>query len=366
MMVADNGTAGWTSSYETFTSDVITINATVNDFPLTTTATGLDVEFYSRLFYTITGIVIIIVAFLGTVMNGFMLMTIVTSTSLRSDTNNIFLANLTVIDFIFSVFVLFPMGEWFCSFDWYHGDLECRLLLAAESSINGAANIAMGSLALVRYIYIAFPFRFHQIFTTLSVVIILAVGWILPVLIGVMGVMDVLGKNVVFDAEECYIEESRVYNIVATIILFLVPLASIIIFTGLVVIIAHRQRQRIAALNIPSMQDQTAMNNPTRDRTGFKVLRSFMVIVFAFLLLQAPSFVAMLAKVFCNCIDPLLIYEIFPVFYYVRCIVNPIVYFFFERRYRAEFLRTITCGRKHLSVSDSQNGEGHSISSQRV
>lgn len=279
--------------------------------------------------------------------NGLVVATIVSSPHLRNRVVDLFVANLAAADLCFGAFVVSIMGKWVLVYDWRHGDIACRLTLWAEMSINAISNNALASLSISKFLYVAYPFHFDRWMNKATVAVIMCVCWIPPMIITIPGFLVLHPKVVLYyNRHDCelYLEQS--YTIFGTFILFIVPLVLIFVFGILVLVIAHQHRRKIACLEMPT-------ENLTFKRSSWKALRSFVLVVLAYLLLQGPLFVGAFVQAACYCVPYLWFYDYLAYPFWLSGVVNPCIYFFSEKYYRQRLFWLVSCGRYRPPEVDS-------------
>ena len=292
---------------------------------------------------TVGGIQIVMaaVAVLGNTLVRFSLLT---NRQLRKDPNNILIANLAMADGVFA-FVLFFTGYWNTTAGLYpFGELACRLHMVFSVSSSQASNNILAAMSVVKFIRIGFPFSSDTILQPVVIGAVCATCWFPPFVWNIAIATFSIGQ-LQFVLSVCYAAYVDYVNGISALCFFLVQFVTVVIATGLVLRIVRRHHKSIGVLTVGIAGAPSTAVTTAGPQTSWKAVRTFIVIVMAFLLLQAPMYyVTMLQKV-CCCLPYDLVYEYLTYPFSINCVVNVFIYFFMEPRFRKAATHLMSGGR---------------------
>ena len=264
---------------------------------------------------------LIIVQVAGIVGNSLTILTVVRNYELRKDLNNVFLVNMAVCDLMLACLVLPPYTDWYIKRQWTRGSVVCILVFFVDAGLQGISNYAVAALALSRYIYISYPFHFIRIMKPASICGAIAAIWVVPVV-----TLVAVGPKA--SDENCNVHPDRTAYAIFIILCEALPFTVLVTSSVAVLGVALRHWRRLSAV------DGTAPTSAPGSRKNLKALRCILAVVLTFVLLQGPWTIGAVTNLACQCVDPFILMDVLPFVFYLRCGVNPLVYFFSEARYR--------------------------------
>ena len=281
------------------------------------------------------------VAVLGNTLVSFSLLT---NRQLRQDPNNILMANLAMADGLFAV-VLFFTGYWNTTAGLYpFGELACRLHMVFAVSSSQASNNILAAMSVVKFIRVGFPFTSDTILQPVVIGAVCATCWLPPFVWNfAIGIFSI--GQLQFDISVCYAAYVDYVNGISALCFFLVQFVTVVVATGLVLRIVRRHHKNIGVLTVGIAGAPSSAATTAGPQTSWKAVRTFVVIVTSFLVMQAPMyFITVLQKV-CNCLPYDLVYEYVTYPFSVNCVVHVFIYFFMEPRFRKAAKHLMSGGR---------------------
>ena len=295
-----------------------------------------EVQWMSRAYYQFASTLIITEGIVGVLGNLMVIVVILSSRQLRSNTNNLFIVNLAVCDFLYPIVVTFIIADWNLRPHWMHGDVPCRLHSFAEICMVGVSNLALALYSLVKYVYIAFPLRYEMWISKYTVAVGITLTWLIPLTCSIPVVLAHALEIVWYDPTECFVVVTTRFRALSAIVQFILPVI-VILFCGIrVLCIAHAHKKKIA------LHDSSQQGTSISRRGSWKGVRSYLLLVTFFIVLQGPWMMTAITNAFCHdCVPFMLNWEILPHFMYLSSMVNPFIYLASERRFRRQVIKTL-------------------------
>ena len=361
----------------------------VNKSMMNTTTTDDD---HSTTYWQVVASAQIIVGIAALIGNGVVAVTIITTPDLRKDKNNKFIANMACVNMAYAAFVFFPIAAWNLQDEWQHGVGACRFLLWAETVFINISNASLALISVSKYLYVRFPLEYERLLPTHTKrwrwIAPLMLTWVVPMAYTLPMWMRSPVKG------DCEIIFSDPCLIVISVCTFVIPFTVIVVFSLLVVKLCREMQSRDHTIAI-SLQPNH------RERRSWKALRSFLMVVCAFLFLSGPIALCAIYDRTCRaitrvhlinnntstqqsvendifsiyehntsstealaghhnipmigsahvsladkyCIPNIWLFEYLPYGLYLSAAINPLIYFFFERRFRVALVKRSTCAR---------------------
>ncbi|KAI0225245.1 hypothetical protein LSAT2_023880 [Lamellibrachia satsuma] len=291
---------------------------------------------------TIGGLQIVMasVGFFGNTLVG---ITLLSNRQLRKNPNNILLASLAVADSIFAS-GLFLIGYWNTTAGLYpFGEIACRFHIVFAVSSSQASNSILAAMSVVKFIHVGFPFASEKILQPMFIGVLVVICWLPPfVWNGGMILFDIGMQQ--FIPQLCYPIYTIFVSFMNIICFFLVQFITVVVATGLVLRIVHRHHRSIGVLTVGIAGAPNTAATAAGANSSWKAVRTFVVVVTAFLLLQAPLYLAMLTHNICNCLPYELVFEYATYPYNMNCVVNVFTYFIMETRFRKAATQLLSGG----------------------
>ena len=297
-----------------------------------------------EVYWKTVGAIQILVAAVAVLGNTLVVCTLLTNQKLRKDPHNLLMANLAMADGLFAV-VLFFTGYWNTTAGLYpFGELACRFYIVFYLSSSQVSNNILAAMAVVKFIHVGFPFTTDTILQPVVIGAVCLVCWLPPFIWNVVITVFSFGQTELF-IFICYAVYTTFVNLFTILFFFLVQFVVVAVATGLVLRIVRRHHKSIGVLTVGIAGAANTTVTIAGPQTSWKAVRTFVVIVTAFLVMQAPMyFITVLQKV-CNCLPHDLVYEYVTYPFSVSCVVNVFIYFFMEPRFRKAATHLMSGGR---------------------
>ncbi|KAI0221966.1 hypothetical protein LSAT2_026782 [Lamellibrachia satsuma] len=302
---------------------------------------------------TIGGLQIVMasVRFLGNTLVG---ITLLSNRQLKKNPNNILMANMAIADGIFASWLILT-GYWNIKVGVYpYGTLVCRFhMLFTVSSSQISSNI-LAAMSVVKFIHVGFPFASEKILQPMFIGVLVVICWLPPLVWnGGIFLLDIGMQQ--FIPLLCY----PIYTIFVismnTICFFLVQFVTVVVATGLVLRIVHRHHRSIGVLTVGIAGAPNTAVTAAGVNSSWKAVRTFVVVVTAFLLMQAPLYFITLTHNICKCLPYELVFEYATYPFNMNCVVNVFIYFIMETRFRKAAIQLLSggCyGQAEISLSN--------------
>ena len=270
--------------------------------------------------------------------------TLLTNRQLRKNPNNILMANLAMADGVFAV-VLFFTGYWDAAAGVYpFGELACRLHLVFAVSSSQVSNNILAAMSVVKFIHVGVPFSSDTILQPVVSGAVCAMCWLPPFFWNIAIVIFSVGQLQLV-VSICYPVYTDIVNILGLLGFFFVQFVTVVIATCLVLRIVRRYHKSIGVLTVAIAGAPSTAATTAGPQTSWKAVRTFVVIVTAFLLMQAPMYFSNMIQNICQCIPYDFVYEYVTYMYDMNCVVNVLIYFLMELRFRKAAIYLISNGR---------------------
>ena len=301
------------------------------------------------------GVVFMVIAIVAFVLNLLALLSILVNRRLRHVNAHIFIVNMASADLLYSLSVILPIGVWNYFYYWHSSFFHCQLQIYMEAAVSYVSNFSVALVAFDKYLFIAKPFRYEAWMNKRTVGLLIGLSWFIPMLETVF--ITWLGAEQ-WDHVECLVMLPPIIFQVQSVLFFLLPLFVIIVCGGLIVAIVRDHQRRIAALDVGAGPAQ---------RVSWRAVNTVLLVVFCFLLLQAPIHMAAAIYSFCNeCFSYNIIYEYLNYPLYAGSLVNPLLYVFTDRKFRRSLFLFLCCGRQTLfSADESTTDTARAIKARR-
>ena len=254
------------------------------------------------------------------------------------------MANLAMADGVFA-FALFFSGYWNTTAGLYpFGELACRFHITFYLSSTQVSNNILAAMSVVKFIHVGFPFSSDTILQPVVIGAVCMLCWLPPFIWNVVIAVFSVGQTELFKLI-CYAEYTTFVNLFTILFFFLVQFVTVVIATGLVLRIVRRHHKSIGVLTVGIAGAPNTSVTTAGPQMSWKAVRTFVVIVTAFLVMQAPMYFVTMLQTICNCLPQDLIYEYVTYPFSMNCVINVFIYFFMEPRFRKAATHLVSGGR---------------------
>lgn len=321
---------------------------------------------WNRSFTMFVVIAEIIIAVVSLVSNFLVVYAFVAYKKLRTSVTNYFVISLAVSDILTSGLVTTFTADISMNPRWTHGLFMCNLyttmfLLALPSSV-----INLCAVTVDRYLVLRMPLRYTSLMPPRRAVFIICCLWIYAITWSCLPVLGwhapTPGGSVIYNGH-CYHTSTSLYNNLVNIINFLLPMVFMAIFWVFIYSIVHKHRKRVLKIErslslntnessnssnnmngeVYPMTQLTARNEKTEKKRLQRNVRGsrfigFIVILFYFCWLPyvSLSFIANICRP-CQAHIPYFLYEAFLALGFLNSALNPFLYPFHDKHFKAAF-----------------------------
>ncbi|XP_076464478.1 5-hydroxytryptamine receptor 4-like [Babylonia areolata] len=304
-------------------------------------------------------VILVLVPLLTILGNSVTILAVLTHRKLRTKTNA-FIVSLATADLCVALLVM-PFGIYQQANNkvWTLGTTLCRLSASLDVMMCTVSIFHLSCLAIDRYLAICRPFL-HERMTVRMIVAMLVFCWVVPVFISFLpimngwnelGIEDYLRCAFPPEAPVCVFIVNIPFAVVCSLIAFYVPVAFMGVCNVKIYMAASRQAHHIRALEEAGSQHHMSHHKRKKFRHETKAAKTLGIIMGCFSVCWFPFFIL-------NVIDPVIGYRIPYVPWmvalwlgYINSMMNPVLYFFFNKRFNAAFHRLLRC-RVCMGVRD--------------
>ncbi|XP_037913035.1 octopamine receptor beta-1R-like isoform X2 [Hermetia illucens] len=277
---------------------------------------------------------------------------------------NYFVVSLAVADMLVALCAMTFNASVELSGKWMFGTFMCDVWNSFDVYFSTASILHLCCISVDRYYAIVQPLDYPLIMTHSKVILMLVIVWISPALLSFVPIfvgwyttkenLDFLKEN----PQICEFKVNKSYAIISSSVSFWLPGIVMISMYYKIYQEADRQermlyRSKVAALLLdkhlqinhipiprPSVQmEQTTISSMRRER---KAARTLGIIMSAFLLCWLPFFLWYITSSLCDeCETPKIVVGILFWIGYFNSALNPIIYAYFNREFRAAFKKTL-------------------------
>ncbi|KAH8277015.1 hypothetical protein KR026_003912 [Drosophila bipectinata] len=303
---------------------------------------------------------IILAAILG---NMLVIVSVMRHRKLRIITNY-FVVSLAVADMLVALCAMTFNASVMISGKWMFGSVMCDMWNSFDVYFSTASIMHLCCISVDRYYAIVQPLDYPLIMTQRRVFIMLLMVWLSPALLSFLPICTgwyTTAENYKYlksNPHICEFKVNKAYAIVSSSMSFWIPGIVMLSMYYRIYQEADRQerlvyRSKVAALLLekhlqisqipkprPSIQvEQSTITTMRRER---KAARTLGIIMSAFLICWLPFFLWYIVSSLCDsCITPRLLVGILFWIGYFNSALNPIIYAYFNRDFRAAFKKTL-------------------------
>lgn len=282
---------------------------------------------------------------------GNILVVVAVATHKRLQTiTNAFVVSLAIADVTVAILVMpFGIYQQFSNKQWGLGHTLCVVTLSFDVMFTTCSIVHLSCLAVDRYLAICRPFV-HERITNRIVAGMLALCWVMPIFISFMPIINgwnLLGiehfNECLFPEGTCGLLVNTGFALVCSTIAFYLPTILMIISNIKMFQAAEKQAKSIAqqANQVLSIDETDHKKKKRKLRKETKAAKTIGIIMGCFCVCWFPFFIL-------NVIDPLIGYKIPYVPWtvalwlgYVNSLLNPFLYYNFNRGFRRAFQRLL-------------------------
>ena len=258
---------------------------------------------------------------------------------------NAFVVSLAIADFMVALLVM-PIGiyQQYNNKQWELGATLCKLTTSLDVMFTTTSIMHLSCLAIDRYLAICRPFL-HERLNNYIIGLMLACCWVTPIFISFIPIMndwnligiEDLHKCMFPDDKTCGFIVNQTFSIICSTIAFYIPAIFLIISNVKIFLTARKQAQ-----HIHSLEAHLHKHKKGKLKRETKAAKTIGIIMGCFCVCWFPFFIM-------NIIDPLIGYKIpYEIFTtavwlgYVNSMLNPFLYYNFNRAYKTAFKRLFT------------------------
>ena len=297
-------------------------------------------------------VILLLVPVLTILGNFVTILAVLTHRKLRTKTNA-FIVSLAIADMCVSLLVMpFGIYQQLNGKVWQLGDTVCRLSSSFDVMMCTVSIFHLSSLAIDRYLAICRPFL-HERLTVRVIVGMLVFCWVTPVFISFppimngwnkLGIEDYLSCAFPPEAEVCVFIVNIPFAIVCSLIAFYVPVVFMGVCNVQIYMAANKQAQQIRSLEAAGNHSQMMSHHKRKKfHHEAKAAKTLGIIMGCFSVCWFPFFIM-------NIIDPIVGYRIPYIPWmvalwlgYINSMMNPVLYFFFNRHFNYAYRRLLNC-----------------------
>ncbi|XP_060577823.1 5-hydroxytryptamine receptor 4-like [Ruditapes philippinarum] len=297
--------------------------------------------------YIISGILFIFPC-LTMIGNGMVIVAVLTHKRLKTVTNA-FVVSLAVADIMVAILVMpFGIYQQFNNKTWNLGKNWCLITTSFDVMFTTTSIFNLSCLAIDRYLAICRPF-IHERLTRPKVIMMLSFCWIVPIFISFVPIHMNWNHIGIEDYVQCAFPEddpthcafvvNREFATVCSMIAFYIPTVFIVICNVHIFRTARKQAHQIRSLELSAHKH----HRKGKLKHETKAAKTVGIIMGCFFICWFPFFGL-------NIIDPFIGYKVPYTLWtvalwlgYINSMLNPFLYYNFNRHYKMAFRRLLTC-----------------------
>lgn len=259
---------------------------------------------------------------------------------------NAFVVSLAVADFMVAIFVMpFGIYQQYNNKVWQLGDTLCLVTTSIDVMFTTTSILHLSCLSIDRYLAICRPFL-HERISKMNIGMMLAGCWIIPMFISFLPIMLKWNLHGIQELHDCVLSGghdvcifmvNKPFSIICSFIAFYIPAVFLIISNIKIFQTARKQAQ-----HIHSLEASVHKHKKGKLKRETKAAKTISIIMGCFCVCWFPFFIL-------NIIDPLIGYKLpYALFTtaiwlgYVNSMLNPFLYYNFNRAYKTAFKRLLT------------------------
>ncbi|KAK7111095.1 5-hydroxytryptamine receptor 4-like [Littorina saxatilis] len=296
-------------------------------------------------------VILTLVPLLTMLGNFITILAVLTHRKLRTKTNA-FIVSLAIADMCVSLLVMpFGIYQQLNNKVWQLGDILCRLSSSLDVMMCTVSIFHLSCLAIDRYLAICRPFL-HERLKVWHIVMMLIGCWVIPVFISFLPIMNDWNKLGIEDylacayppeAEACVFIVNIPFAIVCSLIAFYIPVVFMGVCNAKIYMAANKQAHQIRTLEAAGNHSHVNSHKKRKFHHEAKAAKTLGIIMGCFSVCWFPFFIM-------NIIDPIVGYRIPYIPWmvalwlgYINSMMNPVLYFFFNRHFNRAYRRLLQC-----------------------
>ncbi|XP_069140043.1 5-hydroxytryptamine receptor 4-like [Argopecten irradians] len=300
--------------------------------------------FYSLEVRAVLGLILTLFPVLTFFGNTLVIVAVFTHKRLRTITN-VFVVSLALADCMVALSVMpFGVYQQLSNKSWALGHTLCLVSTSLDVMFTTTSIIHLSCLAIDRYLAICRPFLHERLNNSVIAGMIVAC-WLTPILISFVPIMNgwnLFGIEDLYgclfpDASTCGFIVNTAFAVVCSTIAFYLPTIFMIVCNVKIFLAAEKQAKHIRSLELHLHKHQTG-----KLKRETKAAKTISIIMGCFCVCWFPFFIL-------NIIDPLIGYKIPYIPWtvalwlgYLNSMLNPFLYYNFNRAFRIAFRRLLT------------------------
>ncbi|XP_071491553.1 5-hydroxytryptamine receptor 1D-like [Diadema antillarum] len=329
-------------------------------------------------------IILVLLALCGAFGNALVVVAVYKTHVLHTVTNH-FIVSLACADLFVSVCIMpFAVVTESLSGRWLFGPVFCSVWSSLDILCCTASTLNLCAISVDRFIAITFPLKYHTTMTRARALSIICIVWLFSAF---LATTQLIWKEIIEPVSEirpgfqiCPYALDKYFRMYAASSSFFIPFAVVIILYIRIFRVAYKQARQINATreqlqtshhsgshmcrqNSDGNGNSNGPSSPgahkvsrmsidfslsTRDATHrnsreTKAFKTVAVVLGAFIICWMPFAVTFVVEAFCptSCYLPQAMLDTFLWLGYINSIINPIIYAFFNRTFRAAFIKVL-------------------------
>lgn len=308
----------------------------------------------------------------GVIGNAMVCFTIATIRAMHNSVNY-YLFNLAVADVLYLIFGLpFEIYMFWLNYPWIFGATFCKLKSLVTEACSYASVLTIVAFSVERYVAICHPLYVYHVQMN-RIIYVIALIWIVSFMsatpFGYYRHLEAIhypppDGDEMAGSEICTMNTqfSGLYE-TSTVVFFVVPLVILTILYARIALTIHNSAQNHARGKFGE-----SSKNATTRQTAYKksIIRMLVVIVITFFISWAPFHAQRLIFVYgrdwpnYSAINQLL-FTITGIFYYLACVINPVIYSVMSHRYREAFRQAFGGKKPNPRTSSTRSFEKQNV-----
>ncbi|XP_013075251.2 5-hydroxytryptamine receptor 4-like [Biomphalaria glabrata] len=296
--------------------------------------------------------VLIVVPILTIFGNCVVILAVITHRKLRTITNA-FVVSLAVADMCVALFVMpFSIYQQLNNKVWMLGSVLCKLSSSLDVMMCTVSIFHLSCLAIDRYLAICRPFL-HERLTVRWIGFMLTFCWVTPIFISFIpifngwnhiGIEDIISCAFPVEAEACVFVVNIPFAIICSLIAFYIPVIFMGVCNAKIYMAAIKQAHQIRTLEAAGNHNHYShCKRKSKFKQESKAAKTLGIIMGCFSVCWFPFFIM-------NVIDPIISYstpyvpaQIALWLGYINSLMNPLLYYYFNRNFYYAFRRLLSC-----------------------
>ncbi|CAL1538785.1 unnamed protein product [Lymnaea stagnalis] len=284
--------------------------------------------------------------------NCVVILAVITHRKLQTMTNA-FVVSLALADMCVALLVMpFSIYQLLNDNVWLLGSVLCKLASSLDVMLCTVSIFHLSCLAIDRYLAICRPFL-HERLTVRCVGLMLTFCWVTPIFISFIpifngwnhiGIEDLISCAYPPDASVCVFVVNIPFALICSLIAFYIPVIFMAICNAQIYFAANKQTHQIRTLEAAGNHNHYShCKRKSKFKQESKAAKTLGIIMGCFSVCWFPFFIM-------NVIDPIVYYSMPYVPWqialwlgYINSLMNPVLYYYFNRNFNNAFRRLLSC-----------------------